>query len=152
MNVQVVILYFHREGNSPDHHLTITYSQLLRQVCRCANALKLLGKTTSSEHMILQISHHLMKNCSFHLWSLTFKSDLNHILMCDTGIKKGDRVAIYLPMIPELVYTMLACARIGAVHSIVVSKFTFLLNLYIDFHAFGIYLRLWRLNLNAFNV
>lgn len=39
----------------------------------------------------------------------------------DPGVKKGDRVSIYLPMIPELVYTMLACARIGAVHSIVVS-------------------------------
>uniref|UniRef100_A0A8C5AFJ5 Acetyl-coenzyme A synthetase n=1 Tax=Gadus morhua TaxID=8049 RepID=A0A8C5AFJ5_GADMO len=38
------------------------------------------------------------------------------------GVKKGDRVAIYLPMIPELVYTMLACARIGAVHAIVVSS------------------------------
>lgn len=37
------------------------------------------------------------------------------------GVKKGDRVSIYLPMIPELLYTMLACARIGAVHSIVVS-------------------------------
>lgn len=38
------------------------------------------------------------------------------------GVKKGDRVSIYLPMIPELVVTMLACARIGAVHSIVVSR------------------------------
>lgn len=38
------------------------------------------------------------------------------------GVRKGDRVSIYLPMIPELVYTMLACARIGAVHSIVVSR------------------------------
>lgn len=38
------------------------------------------------------------------------------------GVGKGDRVSIYLPMIPELVYTMLACARIGAVHSIVVSR------------------------------
>ena len=36
------------------------------------------------------------------------------------GVKKGDRVAIYLPMILELVIAMLACARIGAVHSIVV--------------------------------
>ncbi|XP_051990395.1 acyl-CoA synthetase short chain family member 2 like [Xyrauchen texanus] len=73
---------YYWEGNSPDHHLTITYSQLLRQVCRCANALKLLG------------------------------------------VNKGDRVAIYLPMIPELVYTMLACARIGAVHSIVFAGFS----------------------------
>lgn len=38
------------------------------------------------------------------------------------GIKKGDRVAIYMPMIIELVVAMLACARIGAVHSIVVRK------------------------------
>ncbi|XP_064410448.1 acyl-CoA synthetase short chain family member 2 like isoform X2 [Latimeria chalumnae] len=40
------------------------------------------------------------------------------------GVKKGDRVAIYLPMIPELIYAMLACARIGAVHSIVFAGFS----------------------------
>jgi acetyl-CoA synthetase len=40
------------------------------------------------------------------------------------GIKKGDRVAIYLPMIPELPMAMLACARIGAVHSIVFGGFS----------------------------
>ncbi|KAF4076512.1 hypothetical protein AMELA_G00215990 [Ameiurus melas] len=73
---------YYWEGNSPDHQLTITYSQLLKQVCRCANSLKQLG------------------------------------------VKKGDRVAIYLPMIPELVFTMLACARIGAVHSIVFAGFS----------------------------
>uniref|UniRef100_A0A7N6BR90 Propionate--CoA ligase n=1 Tax=Anabas testudineus TaxID=64144 RepID=A0A7N6BR90_ANATE len=63
---------YYWEGNSPDHHMTITYRQLLSQVCRCANVLKTMG------------------------------------------VKKGDRVSIYLPMIPELVYTMLACARIAA--------------------------------------
>jgi acetyl-CoA synthetase len=40
------------------------------------------------------------------------------------GIKKGDRVAIYLPMIPELPIAMLACARIGAVHSVVFGGFS----------------------------
>ncbi|MFQ5525076.1 MAG: acetate--CoA ligase [Thermoanaerobaculia bacterium] len=40
------------------------------------------------------------------------------------GVKKGDRVAIYLPMIPELAATMLACARIGAIHSIVFAGFS----------------------------
>uniref|UniRef100_A0A8C9X5Y6 Acetyl-coenzyme A synthetase n=1 Tax=Sander lucioperca TaxID=283035 RepID=A0A8C9X5Y6_SANLU len=73
---------YYWEGNSPDHHMAITYSQLLSQVCRCANVLKKMG------------------------------------------VKKGDRVSIYLPMIPELVYTMLACARIGAVHSIVFAGFS----------------------------
>lgn len=43
-----------------------------------------------------------------------------------SGVKKGDRVAIYMPMINELVVAMLACARIGAVHSIVVSQFKLL--------------------------
>jgi len=40
------------------------------------------------------------------------------------GVKKGDRVAVYLPMIPELPVTMLACARIGAVHSVVFGGFS----------------------------
>lgn len=40
------------------------------------------------------------------------------------GIKKGDKVTIYLPMIPELVVTMLACSRIGAIHSIVFGGFS----------------------------
>jgi acetyl-CoA synthetase len=40
------------------------------------------------------------------------------------GVKKGDRVTIYLPMIPETAYAMLACARIGAVHSVVFGGFS----------------------------
>jgi len=40
------------------------------------------------------------------------------------GVKKGDRVTIYLPMIPEVAYAMLACARIGAVHSVVFGGFS----------------------------
>ncbi len=42
----------------------------------------------------------------------------------DRGVRKGDRVAIYMPMIPETVYAMLACARIGAVHSVVFGGFS----------------------------
>ena len=40
------------------------------------------------------------------------------------GVQKGDRVCIYLPMIPELTYAVLACARIGAVHSVVFAGFS----------------------------
>ncbi|MDP2337911.1 MAG: acetate--CoA ligase [Bacteroidota bacterium] len=40
------------------------------------------------------------------------------------GVKKGDRVAIYMPMVPELSIAMLACARIGAVHSVVFAGFS----------------------------
>ena len=42
----------------------------------------------------------------------------------DMGVGKGDRVIIYLPMIPEAAYAMLACARIGAIHSIVFAGFS----------------------------
>ena len=42
----------------------------------------------------------------------------------NNGIQKGDRVCIYLPMIPELAYAVLACARIGAIHSVVFAGFS----------------------------
>ena len=54
-----------------------------------------------------------------------------HVQVCkmanileDLGVRKGDRVVIYLPMIPEAAYAMLACARIGAIHSIVFAGFS----------------------------
>lgn len=65
-----------------DRERILTYGELYRQVCRCANALKALG------------------------------------------IRKGDRVAIYLPKIPEQTVAMLACARIGAIHTVVYSGFS----------------------------
>jgi len=68
---------FHWVGNNPADKGQITYSQLLAEVCKFANALE------------------------------------------SVGVKKGQRVAIYMPMITELVVAMLACVRIGAVHSIV---------------------------------
>ncbi|MEO1608805.1 MAG: acetate--CoA ligase [Pseudomonadota bacterium] len=45
-------------------------------------------------------------------------------VMLANGVKKGDRVTIYMPMIPEAAYAMLACARIGAVHSVVFGGFS----------------------------
>ncbi|MGO4571976.1 acetate--CoA ligase [Microvirga sp. 2TAF3] len=45
-------------------------------------------------------------------------------VMRNRGVKKGDRVTIYMPMIPEAAYAMLACARLGAVHSVVFGGFS----------------------------
>ncbi|MBO3097751.1 acetate--CoA ligase [Gelidibacter pelagius] len=42
----------------------------------------------------------------------------------DQGIKKGDRICVYLPMIPELAITLLACARVGAIHNVVFAGFS----------------------------
>lgn len=60
---------------------------------------------------------------------ITYKQLHEHVCrlanaMKDRGVKKGDRVCIYMPMIPEATYAMLACARIGAVHSIVFGGFS----------------------------
>src|SRR6185312_8652984 len=44
-------------------------------------------------------------------------------LLQDHGVGKGDRVVIYMPMVPEAVFSMLACARIGAIHSVVFGGF-----------------------------
>ena len=60
---------------------------------------------------------------------ITFK-ELHHDvskfanILKERGVKKGDRVCIYMPMIPEAGYAMLACARIGAVHSVVFGGFS----------------------------
>jgi acetyl-CoA synthetase len=72
---------YHWEGEPGDTR-TITYADLLRDVCRAANALT------------------------------------------ELGVGKGDRVAIYMAMIPETVVTMLACARLGAVHTVVFGGFS----------------------------
>ncbi|MGB8520688.1 MAG: acetate--CoA ligase [Candidatus Tumulicola sp.] len=76
---QKIAYYFEGE---PGDRRTITYRELLDDVCRFANGLRGLG------------------------------------------IRKGDRVAIYMPMIPELPVAMLACARIGAAHSVIFGGFS----------------------------
>ncbi|XP_027760613.1 acyl-CoA synthetase short-chain family member 3, mitochondrial [Empidonax traillii] len=59
---------------------------------------------------------------------ITYKELLEQVskladVMIRHGVKKGDRVVIYMPMIPQTVYCMLACARIGAIHSLIFGGF-----------------------------
>jgi acetyl-CoA synthetase len=61
--------------------------------------------------------------------SITYRELHGHVcrfanVLKARGVKKGDRVTIYMPMIPEAAYAMLACARIGAVHSVVFGGFS----------------------------
>lgn len=61
--------------------------------------------------------------------TLTYCELLNYVCkvansLKSLGVKKGDRVTIYLPMIPELVVSLLACARIGAIHTVIFSGFS----------------------------
>ncbi|MFC5697182.1 acetate--CoA ligase [Pseudomonas sp. GCM10022186] len=60
---------------------------------------------------------------------ITYRKLYSHVtrlanVLKSRGVKKGDRVCIYMPMIPEAAYAMLACARIGAVHSVVFGGFS----------------------------
>lgn len=60
---------------------------------------------------------------------LTYAQLLDMVCRCanvlrSLGVKKGDRVAIYLPNVPEAAAAMLACARIGAVHSVIFAGFS----------------------------
>ncbi len=60
---------------------------------------------------------------------ITYRELKHHVarvanVLLSHGVRKGDRVCLYMTMIPELVYTMLACARIGAVHSVVFGGFS----------------------------
>ncbi len=60
---------------------------------------------------------------------ITYGELLKHVsrfanVLKEHGVKKGDRVTIYMPMIPEAAYAMLACARIGAIHSVVFGGFS----------------------------
>ena len=62
--------------------------------------------------------------------SITYKALLEEVCkfsnaLLKLGVKKGDKVAICLPMVVELVVAMLACARIGAIHSIIVGGIEF---------------------------
>lgn len=63
------------------------------------------------------------KKASYSYSELLDEVKLASAMMLDLGVKKGDRVLIYMPMIPEAVIAMLACARIGAVHSVVFGGF-----------------------------
>jgi len=61
--------------------------------------------------------------------TFTFRDLKHHVarmanVLLAHGVRKGDRVCVYLPMIPELAFTMLACARIGAIHSVVFAGFS----------------------------
>lgn len=76
---KVAVIY---EGDEPGTGRSLTYGELLREVCRVAHVLKRMG------------------------------------------VRKGDIVAVYLPMIPEALVACLACARIGAVHSVIFAGFS----------------------------
>ena len=95
------------------------------------------GKLNVSENCVDRHANGPRKNKAAIIWegdigdsrSLTYQELYYQVnkfanVLDKFGIKKGDRVCIYLPMIPELPIAMLACARIGAIHSVVFGGFS----------------------------
>jgi propionyl-CoA synthetase len=89
----------------------------------CYNALDRHLASRAQQKALVWISTEVDQTRSFSYQELF--SEVNRIaaMMQSLGVKKGDRVIIYMPMIPEAAFAMLACARLGAVHSVVFGGF-----------------------------
>src|SRR5713226_200473 len=90
----------------------------------CYNALDVHVKGGRAEQLALVYDSPVTNTVS----TFTYRALLNQVArlagtLQKRGIKKGDRVIIYMPMVPEAVIAMLACARIGAIHSVVFGGF-----------------------------
>lgn len=96
-----------------DGELNACYNCVDRHLPHKANDVALIWEGDNPAY------HHSITYGQLHNHVCRFANELKKI-----GVKKGDRVTLYLPMIPEAAYAMLACARIGAVHSVVFGGFS----------------------------
>ena len=94
--------------------LNITENIFERNIEKFGNKTAIIWEPNDPNEKSLQITYNelFQKTCQF-----------SNVLQ-DQGISKGDRVIIYMPMIPEAAIAMLACARVGAVHSVVFAGFS----------------------------
>ena len=89
----------------------------------CWNAVDRHVPTRGDQKAVIYDSPITGKKASFTYKELLGEVSALAAVLQDRGVEKGDRVVIYMPMIPQAVFAMLACARIGAVHSVVFGGF-----------------------------
>jgi propionyl-CoA synthetase len=89
----------------------------------CHNALDRHLASRADQNALVWISTEVDQTRSFTFRQLFEEVNRVAAMMQSLGVKKGDRVVIYMPMIPEAAFAMLACARIGAIHSVVFGGF-----------------------------
>jgi acetyl-CoA synthetase len=94
--------------------LNITENAIDRHLPECGEKIALVFEPNHPKQVVEQISYNALAE--------RVNKIANVLKM--RGVKKGDRVCIYLPMIPELAFSVLACARIGAIHSVVFAGFS----------------------------
>jgi acetyl-CoA synthetase len=96
-----------------DGVLNVSYNCIDRHLPERANKVAMIWEGDNPAF------HHSITYAQLHNHVCRFANELKKI-----GVKKGDRVTLYMPMIPEAAYAMLACTRIGAVHSVVFGGFS----------------------------
>ncbi len=89
----------------------------------CYNAVDRHLKGRAEQKAITYLSTETGKAGSYTFRELHAEANRVAAMLMDLGVAKGDRVIIYMPMVPEAVFAMLACARIGAIHSVVFGGF-----------------------------
>ena len=89
----------------------------------CYNAVDIHLKNRADQPALIYVSTETNSRKKFSFKELYKEVQNMSKIMISLGIKKGDRVLIYMPMIPEGVFAMLACTRIGAIHSVVFGGF-----------------------------
>ncbi len=89
----------------------------------CHNAIDRHLASRGEQKALVWISTEVEQSKSFTFKELAREVNRVAAMMLSLGVKKGDRVIIYMPMIPEAAFAMLACARIGAIHSVVFGGF-----------------------------
>src|SRR5262245_65697040 len=89
----------------------------------CHNAVDRHLAARGSQTALVWISTEVDQQQSFTYKELFREVNVAAAMMRSLGVRKGDRVIIYMPMIPEALFAILACARLGAVHSVVFGGF-----------------------------
>jgi propionyl-CoA synthetase len=89
----------------------------------CHNAVDRHLKDRAGQNALIWVSTEVNQERVISFAELHAEVQRSAAMLRELGVKKGDRVLIYMPMIPEAVFAMLACARIGAIHSVVFGGF-----------------------------
>ncbi len=94
--------------------LNITENALDRHVENQPDAIALIWEPNDPAEAFRQFTYKEMLHCVMQFGNV----------LKNNGVKKGDRVCIYMPMVPELTFALLACARVGAIHNVVFGGFS----------------------------
>ncbi len=89
----------------------------------CFNAVDRWLDTRGDEPALVWVSTEVDQEVTYTTRALHKEVNAVAAMLIEQGVKQGDRVLIYMPMVPEAVFAMLACARLGAIHSVVFGGF-----------------------------